>query len=158
MAVVFLHEDCINSRAVARNFEKNFTGTVNQIILLKKESFRSFHCLKGRKTLISLQYFNVVIFVLHGCTWLFLPLFYALEFYWSMQLFVADGSTEFPAEKGRYHLYGQHLCPFSHRALIGRALKGLEGAISMNNMDYVLEQGKGWKFSPEVCHFIISFC
>ncbi|XP_067946559.1 glutathionyl-hydroquinone reductase YqjG-like [Watersipora subatra] len=60
----------------------------------------------------------------------------------------ADGSTDFQPENGRYHLYGQHLCPFSHRAAMGRVLKGLEDVISMDNMDYELNRGEGWKFSP----------
>lgn len=46
--------------------------------------------------------------------------------------FVSDlpGAT-FPAESGRYHLYLSYACPGSHRALIVRALKGLEDAISV---------------------------
>ncbi|KAF6030313.1 hypothetical protein EB796_011393 [Bugula neritina] len=60
-----------------------------------------------------------------------------------------DGSTPFQPEAGRYHLYGQHLCPFSNRATIGRVIKGLESAISYDNLDYVLPEGPGWKFSPE---------
>ncbi|XP_067946244.1 glutathionyl-hydroquinone reductase YqjG-like [Watersipora subatra] len=61
----------------------------------------------------------------------------------------ADGSTDFLPEKERYHIYGQHVCPFFHRTAIGRVLKGLEDVISMDNLDYVNEKDKGWKFSPE---------
>lgn len=37
----------------------------------------------------------------------------------------------FPPESGRYHLYASYACPGSHRALIIRALKGLEDAVSV---------------------------
>ena len=63
---------------------------------------------------------------------------------------LADGSTDFQPEAGRYHIYGQHLCPYANRTTIGRLLKGLESVISYDNVDYVLVEGKGWKFSPEV--------
>jgi len=61
----------------------------------------------------------------------------------------ADGSTEHQPEAGRYHIYGQHLCPYSNRATIGRVLKGLENIISYDNVDWLLLEGKGWKFNPE---------
>lgn len=37
----------------------------------------------------------------------------------------------FPPESGRYHLYCSYACPGSHRALIIRALKGLEDVVSV---------------------------
>jgi glutathionyl-hydroquinone reductase len=43
----------------------------------------------------------------------------------------ADGSSGFKAEAGRYHLYVAYGCPWAHRTLIFRALKKLEGAISV---------------------------
>ena len=43
----------------------------------------------------------------------------------------ADGSSGFKAEPARYHLYVAHGCPWAHRTLIFRALKKLEGAISI---------------------------
>ena len=43
----------------------------------------------------------------------------------------ADGSSGFKAEPGRYHLYVAHACPWAHRALIYRALKKLDGLISV---------------------------
>src|SRR5438309_5902048 len=43
----------------------------------------------------------------------------------------ADGSSGFKAEAGRYHLYVAYNCPWAHRTLIYRALKKLEGAITV---------------------------
>ena len=43
----------------------------------------------------------------------------------------ADGSSGFKAEPGRYHLYVAHGCPWAHRTLIYRALKKLEGVITV---------------------------
>ena len=42
----------------------------------------------------------------------------------------ADGSSAFPAESGRYHLYVSLACPWAHRTIIVRHLKGLEDVIS----------------------------
>jgi len=36
----------------------------------------------------------------------------------------ADGSSGFKAEPGRYHLYIAYNCPWAHRTLILRKLKG----------------------------------
>ncbi|MEL6347593.1 MAG: glutathione S-transferase family protein [Myxococcota bacterium] len=56
-----------------------------------------------------------------------------------------DGSTPFPAEADRYHLYVAMACPWAHRALIFRALKGLQAAIpvSVVGPDMLSE---GWVF------------
>ncbi|KAG7349643.1 glutathione S-transferase [Nitzschia inconspicua] len=46
--------------------------------------------------------------------------------------FISDEpGARFPPEAGRYHLYASYACPGSHRALIVRALKGLEGIVSV---------------------------
>jgi len=42
------------------------------------------------------------------------------------------GEGGFSAEPGRYHLYVSYACPWAHRTLIFRALKGLENAISVS--------------------------
>ncbi len=57
----------------------------------------------------------------------------------------ADGSSGFPAEAGRYHLYVSLACPWAHRTLIARVLKGLQGAITVSAVEPVMTQG--WSFS-----------
>lgn len=44
-----------------------------------------------------------------------------------------DRSTAYPAEAGRYHLYLARSCPWAHRTLIGRRLKGLEDVITVKH-------------------------
>ena len=61
----------------------------------------------------------------------------------------ADGSSGFPADSGRYHLYVSYACPWAHRTLITRKLKGLEDAISVDVVDYKMGE-KGWRFDPNV--------
>ncbi|KAJ3097445.1 S-glutathionyl-(chloro)hydroquinone reductase [Phlyctochytrium bullatum] len=56
------------------------------------------------------------------------------------------GTPEFPAEKNRYHLYVSLACPWAHRTLIFRALKGLEDVISVSVVDYYMTKD-GWHFS-----------
>jgi putative glutathione S-transferase len=43
-----------------------------------------------------------------------------------------SGEGGFPAEAGRYHLYVSLACPWAHRALIFRSIKGLENMISVD--------------------------
>ena len=57
----------------------------------------------------------------------------------------ADGSTGYPAEAGRYHLYISLACPWAHRSAIVRALLGLEDVVSMSVVDPVRD-GRGWAF------------
>ena len=56
-----------------------------------------------------------------------------------------DGSTEFPVAAGRYHLYVARACPWAHRTLIGRALMGLEDAISVSYVAPIRDD-RGWRF------------
>ena len=58
----------------------------------------------------------------------------------------ADGSSAFPAAAGRYHLYVARPCPWCHRTMILRALKKLEGVVSMSLVEPLLLAG-GWKFA-----------
>lgn len=57
-----------------------------------------------------------------------------------------DGSSGFKAEAGRYHLYVSWACPWAHRTLIMRQLKGLEEAIGLSVVSPVIDQN-GWEFS-----------
>ena len=57
-----------------------------------------------------------------------------------------DGSSGFRAEPGRYHLYVSLACPWAHRTLIFRALKGLDSAISVSIVDPLMLED-GWAFS-----------
>ena len=53
-----------------------------------------------------------------------------------------SGDAGFQAEAGRYHLYVSLACPWAHRALVMRSLKGLEEMISISMVDaLMLEQG-----------------
>jgi putative glutathione S-transferase len=63
----------------------------------------------------------------------------------------ADGSSGFAAEAGRYHLYVSLACPWAHRTLILRALKGLEQVISVSVV-HPLMHDQGWNFGAPVDH------
>ena len=58
----------------------------------------------------------------------------------------ADGASDFAPEPGRYHLYVSYACPFAHRALLGRALLGLEEAVSVSVLDPDWGGPMGWVF------------
>jgi len=57
------------------------------------------------------------------------------------------GGDDFPAEAGRYHLYVSLACPWAHRALIFRVLKGLQEIIPVTVVHPHMLQ-KGWQFDP----------
>lgn len=59
-----------------------------------------------------------------------------------------SGEGGFPAESGRYHLYVSYACPWAHRALIFRKLKGLEPHIDISvvHPDMLSE---GWTFATD---------
>ncbi len=57
----------------------------------------------------------------------------------------ADGSTPFTPDADRYHLYVANACPWAHRAMIFRKLRGLEDAISISIVDTLMFDN-GWSF------------
>jgi putative glutathione S-transferase len=63
----------------------------------------------------------------------------------------ADGSSGFRAEPGRYHLYVSRACPWAHRTIIGRRLKGLEDVITLSVVDPVRDE-RGWAFTEGPGH------
>ncbi|WP_426414915.1 glutathione S-transferase family protein [Aestuariirhabdus sp. LZHN29] len=56
-----------------------------------------------------------------------------------------SGEGGFRAEAGRYHLYVSLACPWAHRTLIFRQLKGLEALISLSVVDPDMLEN-GWEF------------
>jgi putative glutathione S-transferase len=59
-----------------------------------------------------------------------------------------SGEGGFPAESGRYHLYVSYACPWAHRALIFRALKGLEDHIGVSAVHPDM-LSDGWEFRTD---------
>ena len=57
------------------------------------------------------------------------------------------GQGGFKAEAGRYHLYVSMACPWAHRTLIFRVLKGLEDIISVSVVNPLMLE-HGWTFGP----------
>jgi putative glutathione S-transferase len=58
-----------------------------------------------------------------------------------------SGRPGFRAEPGRYHLYVSFACPWAHRALIFRKLKGLEEMIPISAVNSYMG-ADGWTFEP----------
>jgi putative glutathione S-transferase len=59
-----------------------------------------------------------------------------------------SGSGGFPAARGRYHLYVSLACPWAHRTVILRKLKGLEDVISLTEVEPIMGE-QGWQFGPD---------
>jgi putative glutathione S-transferase len=57
------------------------------------------------------------------------------------------GDAGFRAAPDRYHLYVSYACPWAHRTLILRALKGLEQLIPLSVVNWKLDV-EGWSFRP----------
>ncbi|ETK95200.1 hypothetical protein L915_01852 [Phytophthora nicotianae] len=66
-----------------------------------------------------------------------------------------NADAQFPAEKGRYHLYVTYSCPFACRALAARNLLGLEDVITLSVAHPIFQktkpndpndEHKGWVF------------
>ena len=56
------------------------------------------------------------------------------------------GTDGFEAEAGRYHLYVSLACPWAHRTLIFRKLKGLEKMIDVSVVNHLMLEN-GWTFA-----------
>jgi len=59
-----------------------------------------------------------------------------------------SGENGFEADVDRYHLYISHACPWAHRALIFRTLKGLKRMISLSIVDWYMGE-HGWTFQSD---------
>ncbi len=58
-----------------------------------------------------------------------------------------SGEGGFKAEPGRYHLYISLACPWAHRSLIFRKLKGLDRMIDISSVHWIMRRN-GWTFEP----------
>lgn len=56
------------------------------------------------------------------------------------------GAGGFPAEAGRYHIYVSYACPWAHRAILYRRLKGLENVVSISVLHPQMGDARGWRF------------
>ena len=61
---------------------------------------------------------------------------------WRHQL----GTPSFPVEPDRYHLYVGLFCPFAHRVIIARELKGLQKFLPMSIVKPYPKDNGGWRF------------
>lgn len=59
---------------------------------------------------------------------------------------MADGSSPWPVEPGRYRLVVSLACPWAHRSVIVRGLLGLQEAISLAVVDPIRDE-RGWRFT-----------
>ncbi|SLN21776.1 Glutathionyl-hydroquinone reductase YqjG [Falsiruegeria litorea R37] len=59
-----------------------------------------------------------------------------------------SGTAGFSAETGRYHLYVSYACPWAHRTLIFRQLKGLANHISVSAVHPDM-LNQGWSFEAD---------
>ncbi|MEM1413437.1 MAG: glutathione S-transferase C-terminal domain-containing protein [Myxococcota bacterium] len=62
---------------------------------------------------------------------------------------IAPGGPH-PPEPGRYHLYAPYNCPWSHRALLGRAVKGLEDVVGASVVYFRRDPEHGWQFNARI--------
>ncbi|MFK8033853.1 MAG: glutathione S-transferase family protein [Hyphomicrobiales bacterium] len=59
-----------------------------------------------------------------------------------------SGESGFKAEAGRYHLFVSYACPWAHRTLIYRALKGLDAMIDVSFVHWLMGEN-GWTFQTD---------
>jgi len=63
-----------------------------------------------------------------------------------------NGEPGFKAEKGRYHLYVSHACPWAHRTLIFRELKQLHDYIDVTVVEPIMLE-HGWEMNDPLYNF-----
>lgn len=63
------------------------------------------------------------------------------------------GKAGFKAEPGRYHLYVSLACPWAHRTLIFRQIKGLTGMIDVSVVHWLMRE-HGWTFAEDADHLV----
>lgn len=56
-----------------------------------------------------------------------------------------------PPQVGRYHLYVSLACPWAHRVVIGRVIKGLQDVVGMTVVDPIRDE-RGWAFRDGAGH------
>jgi len=56
-----------------------------------------------------------------------------------------SGEGGYKAERGRYHLYVADACPWAHRTILMRRMKGLDDAISVSKVNQFMGE-QGWTF------------
>ena len=61
-----------------------------------------------------------------------------------------EPNSQFPAEKGRYHIYVSNNCPWCHRVALTRSILGLQDVISMDVLFYKRDPEHGWQFRPDL--------
>jgi putative glutathione S-transferase len=67
-----------------------------------------------------------------------------------------NGEQGFKTEKGRYHLYVSLACPWAHRTLIFRALKGLQDYIDVTAVEPIMLEN-GWELSDPLYGFDYAY-
>jgi putative glutathione S-transferase len=66
---------------------------------------------------------------------------------------IIDEESQYKPEKGRYHLYLSYACPWAHRTLIVRELKGLDAVVSVSFVNPIRDD-KGWCFESKNNQYI----